>query len=461
MRTFRIAALFSGAVFSMSVLFFGGCAQETTPPEPEKPEPEDTSVYSVTLPEKERNLLADGGSFMLAPVVEVDEAVSEDAVCTFSVSDPAVVSVDQTGAVTAKGYGEATVTATYTAKSGKSASDTMTVKVFEDATAEEVNSFDEKYVNLYGRMDNGAGVVNIDNCGSGIEVAFYGTELKAKLTVTQPANGMKIFGRVFIDGEMQEFTPFVSGDSVTLAENLEEGIHIVALHKSSEIDEGRIAVNEFYAERFLRIPEKSDFKIEFIGDSITCGYGDLLRGAANISRNSDNSDACLSYAFLTGKRLGADFSIVSYSGICVKADRWGAGFSMTDLHTYTSLQTKTPYSYDADMDVVVLNLGTNDSSYILEINYGYKKQFPVDYKAFLTHLREVYPDAYIVCAYGMMGLGDEINKGITQAVEEMNDAKISYKTFQKNDAGVGGHPYLTAHEIYAKQLTEYINGLFQ
>ncbi len=450
MKVIKPFAFLLGVTLASSVLAAVACA----------PEQEDTAVYSVKLAETEICLLAgDEKAFPLTPTVKADGQELEGAVCSYSVSDPAVASVDEKGAVTAKAYGTATVTATYTAPSGSSASATAAVKVFGEATAEEVNSFDEKYVNLYGRMDNSAGTVNLDNVGSGIEVAFYGTELKAKLTVTQPTNGMRIFGHVFLDGEMQEFTPFVSGKSVVLAEGLEEGIHVAALHKSSEIDEGRIAVKEFYADRFLRIPEKSDLKMEFIGDSITCGYGDLERDGKGIVRSTENSDACLSYAFLTGQQLGADFSIISYSGICVKAFRWGGTLNMAELHTYTSLQTKTPYRYDADMDVVVLNLGTNDASYIKDVNPSYRRQFPVDYKDFLTHLREVYPDAYIVCAYGMMGTVTEVDDGIKQALEEMNDPKISYKTFVANTGGVNSHPYYTAHAIFAKQLTSYIREL--
>lgn len=466
MKLKKTLSLLLGVLFAACL--FCGCdktgdvSKNPETPTPETPDPpQDTTVYSVSL-EAEYFLLAgdeEAGRVTLSPVVKAGKTVLDNAVCAYSVEDDGIASVDEAGVVTAAAYGTTTVTATYTAESGKTAYAKAAVKVFTAATAEEVNSFDEKYVNLYGRMDNSEGVVNIDNCGSGIEVAFYGTELKAKLTVTQPTNGMKIFGHVFLDGEMQEFTPFVSGESVVLAEDLEEGVHVAALHKSSEINEGRIAVKQFYADRFLRIPEKSDFKMEFIGDSITCGYGDLLMGASGIVRNSENSDACLSYAFLTGKQLNADFSIISYSGIGVKADRWGAGFDMTDLHTYTSLQTKTPYRYDADMDVVVLNLGTNDASYIKDVQPSYRKQFPVDYKDFLTHLREIYPDAYIVCAYGMMGSFEAVDKGIKQAVEEMNDSKISYKKFTANTAGVNGHPYYTAHASYAKQLVAYIETL--
>lgn len=468
MKPQKLFALLLGAAISVSVFSFTACSPD--PPQPENPDsgnvvpeqPEDNNTYSVKL-EKQCYLIAgdeEAGSYPLSPVVRVNKTVAEGAVCSYSVSDPSVAEVSESGVVSARSYGAATVTATYTAESGKTASADVKVMVFEDAAAQEINSFDEKFVNLYGRIDVPEDGVDLDNVGAGIEIAFYGDTLKAKLEVDPPKNGMDLYGRVFVDGVMlDKFEPFRSGDEVTLAENLGMGAHTLAVHKSSEIDEGRLTVKEFYADRFLRIPEKSDLKMEFIGDSITCGYGNLIHGSAGVTRNSDNSDGCLSYAFLTGKELGADFSMVSYSGICVKADRWGAHLNMAQLHTYTSLQTKKPYSYDPEMNVVVLNLGTNDASYIQDVDVSYKNQFSADYKEFLTHLRDVYPRAYIVCCYGMMGLNDFVNDGIEKAIEDMNDTKISYKTFSKNDAGVNSHPYRAAHETYAKQLSAYIRGL--
>ena len=445
--------LFSAAFFALPLCACNGGEREEN-------ETGD-AAYSVELGGKTHDLLLGDealASFSLSPVAKKNGAAVEGASFTYTASDPAVATVSEEGLVTAVGGGTSTVNAAYYAGK-KTVSAKMTVRVFEEATAEEVNSFDEAYVNLYGRMENGEGVVNIDNVGSGIEVAFFGTELRAKLSVTPSASAPAPYGHVFIDGEAQEFAPFSSGDDVVLAEGLEEGIHTVAIHKSSEIDEGRLSVHAFYSDRFLAVPEKSDLKIEFVGDSITCGYGNLVMGNIGESRSISNSDACLGYAFLTGQALRADFSLISYSGICVKQFMWGGTLNMAELHTYTSLVTKTPYKYDSDMDVVVLNLGTNDGGYIdTHTTYGLN-DFPDDYREFLEHLRAVYPDAYIICAYGMMGTNSYVDRGIKMALEELNDSKISYKTFPQNSMGANTHPYRTAHATYAKTLTAYIEEL--
>ncbi len=442
-------ALMLGAAL-ISLLFCVSCA----PTEP-LPPAEDLSAYAVSFVQSSADLLVGHetlGTLSLAPAVTKDEAILPGASLTYVSQSPAVASVDEGGVVTAQAAGTAEITATYTAPSGKSASGSMTVRVFADATAEDVNSFEEEFVNLYGRMDNDkAGEVHIDNVGSGLEVAFYGTQLKAKLAVTAT-----LYGHVFLDGVMQEFVRFSSGE-VTLAANLKEGIHTVGVYKSSEINEGRLTIQALYADRFLQIPEKSDLKIEFIGDSITCGYGDLLPGGPDVTRSIENSDACVGYAFLTGRALGADFSLISYSGICVKKFMWGGTLNMEELHTYTSLQTKKLHTYDAAMDAVVLNLGTNDASYINTVDTAYGiRRFSEDYKQFVAHLREIYPQAHIVCIYGMMGRDNMVHSGIQKAVDELNDPKITYQTFPQSTSGVNGHPYLTAHALYAETLTAYL-----
>ncbi len=459
MKPSKIVSVLLGAAFGASFLLLSACG---SPPDPIVPD-------SVALPEETYVMLAGDpalGTYQLAPVAALHEKNLENAAFEYTVSDPEVASVDETGLVTALSAGRATVTATFVSEAEQKVSDSMTLTVYSDATSEEINSFGEEYVNLYGRMDNDtAGELHIDNVGSGVEVAFYGTELKADFTVTPPPYGQKMYGHIFIDGEMQPFAPIETGTGLVLATGLKAGIHTVGVYKSSEINEGRLTVRAFYADRFLKIPEKSDLKMEFIGDSITCGYGDLLyagfdENGNSILRSPANSDACAAYAFLTGKMLGADFDIISYSGICVSAFMWGGTLNMEELHTYASLNTKTPFRYKEDMDVVVLNLGTNDGSYIDREDHSYRKKFPTDYQNFLTHLRAIYPEAYIVCIYGMMGLNQNIHKGIQTAVEAMNDAKIVYTSkFAANTAAINNHPHMSAQKSYAETLTKFIQDL--
>ena len=66
------------------------------------------------------------------------------------------------------------------------------------------------------------------------------------------------------------------------------------------------------------LPEKSR-KIEFIGDSITCGYG--IEGVCNVDVfNTPQENPFKNYALRTAKALDADYQLVSWSGIGLISD---------------------------------------------------------------------------------------------------------------------------------------------
>ena len=455
----RISAIAVGTVLLSGVMVFGACTPNKGPAK----EPEDESVYSLTARTSSCALLVGDENYASAATAfraKKDGLPVDSPKLTYTVTDPTVAQVSADGVVTPKAYGKTEVVATY-----KTATARVPVYVYERTTAENVNSFDELYVNRYGRQYFTDGKLNVDHVSSGIEVAFLGDHLTVDVDVENDSDqwGKKfdVYVHVYIDGDTTgEFKKLTPG-TFTLAENLDEGIHTVRMLKASEGDRGKFTVKSFDAEEFLRIPEKSNLKMEFIGDSITAGYGNLAASSSDTWAIT-NSDGCSSYAALTGQLLGADFSVVALSGICLKSDRWGANINMTQLHSYVSYRNRVPYTYDADMNVVVLALGTNDAGCIESADIKYNSnQFRADYTDFLRHLRTIYPNAYVVCIFGMMRSASDsaVKKGIQKALEDVGDAKMSYKWFGQNGAGANGHPSARAHVQYANELTAYIQGL--
>lgn len=366
---------------------------------------------------------------------------------TFSVSDPSVAEVDNNGNLTAKAHG----TTTLTAECGDAAA-TAEVRVYVPATKEQVNSFDEKYIRRYGRQYVTEDGLNVDHVASGAELAFCGTRITAEIYSTAT-----IYARIYIDGEEGTFTEIKAGTNMyTLADNLKEGVHTVRILKSSEINDGKLILNNFSADMFLTPQAKPELKIEFIGDSITTGYGVLGdRG----DRTVKNSDACSSFAYLTAQKLNADYSCVALQGICVKAYMWQPNLNMADMYTYLSPLNRKPHEYEQDIDVIVLNLGTNDATYIGQ-NAAYAETFPSDYRNFLSQLRAAHSDALIVCTYGMMGVNPSVETGIKEAIRETDDEKIVYYPSPvQNTSGANGHPDAAAHAEMAEHLSEYISSL--
>ena len=463
----RISALAVSAALVLSMGLFGACSPDEEsdgPGDGPSNEPDGTAVYSLTARTEECALLVgdeDYASAATSFLAKKDGMKVDSPAIAYTVADPSIAQVSESGVVTAKAYGKTEVVATY-----KTATARVPVYVYERTAAENVNSFDEQYVNRYGRQYFTDGKLNVDHVSSGIEVAFLGDHLTVDVDVENDSDAWSkfdVYVHVYIDGDTTgEFKVLTQG-KYTLAEDLGEGIHTVRMLKASEGDRGKFTVNSFEAEEFLRIPEKSDLKIEFIGDSITAGYGNLAVPDATgkvPTWSVTNSDGCVSYAALTGQKLGADFSVVALSGICLKSDVWGANVNMTQLHSYISYRNRNPYTYDAEMDVVVLALGTNDSSAIASTEVDYNgNQFRLDYIEFLRHLRTIYPNAYVVCIYGMMGSNTAVKNGIQKAIETVDDAKMSYVAFTQNGAGSNGHPSAKAHAAYAEQLTAYVRSL--
>ena len=385
--------------------------------------------------------------FIEGVLVEGDELKWES-------SNPSVVSVEN-GFITAKENGAATITASCADAKVK---DTIQVSVVSKMSESVINSFDEQAINIYGRSYIQSGNLCLDHVASAVEVGVIGGRLLVELTSSQKSV-MKVF--INDDTEGTKIDIKAGTSRYLIAQNLENVYHKIRIVKATELQDATWQIHSFSATQFASVVEKSALKVEFIGDSITAGYGVL--GQPNMPKTVENSDGTSAYAYLTAQALGANYSIVAWSGICTKAYYWCKDIHMHDLYQYVSYKNKTEYTETEHPDVIVVNLGTNDAGY-LSGEYGgaaYGEQFPTDYKGFLQMLRMKHPNAYIICLYGMLGKNGVIDSGIQTAIEKMNDAKIVYNpfTFSADASGAAGHPSATAQKDWATALTKYISSL--
>ncbi len=374
-----------------------------------------------------------------------------DATLSWQSSNAAVATVEN-GLITAVGSGKAEIAVSY-----EGVTQTMDVTAVVEISAEQVNTFDEKYVNVYGRSYITSGDLGLDHAANGVEIGVVGDTLK--VTMYSQADG---YMRVFSDGIVSGGSRMAvsKGSHEYVFDNLGEGLHVVRIVKCTEEQQNaNWDVKSFTAEKFFAVPEKSGLKIEFIGDSITAGHGAIGYGD---EQTIQNSDATKAYAYLTAHELRADYSVIAASGICTEAYHWLKSLNMKTLYNQISSSNTKPYAFDFDADVVVVNLGTNEASYIQTMEGGaYGEQFPTDYQEFLEVVREKNPDAYIICLYGMGEKNYAIHAGIQKAVEAMRDEKIAYNPFviEGNGAGGNGHPNSAAHKKWAEDLTAYIQTL--
>ena len=313
-----------------------------------------------------------------------------------------------------------------------------------------------------------------------IVAAFEGTSLKM---MAKPQSG---YFMTQID-KAEPFKVAFTGkkDSVvTLATALPEGRHLVRL---MYVIEGYEFYPEFWGfvldkgRQLVDAPALPSRKLEFIGNSITCGYGNEgLNKREGFDYATENH--YYSYASITARNLNAQHWVVARSGIGAYRNYDGPKTgnpesNMLVQYEYIGYAWKPELRQEASFlreswdfgryqpDVICINLGTNDTS---TNNYDLKllKQ---NYKKLLQLVRQHNPKAKIVFLSGSMLYEKEL-KEVKQLLDEVaTEAKKAgdkevYRFDMEpiNDEKLYGndwHPNVYMDEKMAGELTAYLRKL--
>ena len=250
---------------------------------------------------------------------------------------------------------------------------------------------------------------------------------------------------------------------------------VIKVIKLSEVNFGTAGLKSLEIDGSL-VQAKSienSKKIEFIGDSITCGYG--IEGVwEKDSFTTQQERADKSYAFLTAKKLNAAFNCVSWSGIGIISNYVDETVNIPNnavlmpiIWPYTdkSLSLRLgiePEVWDSSKfspDIVVINLGTNDSSFVRQVEER-RLAFVSGYRQLLEAVHRRSPNAKICCCLGVMGqlLCDSIEEAISLFLNEFKNTQIKFVKFpvQDDNDGIAAdwHPSATTHQKMAAQLSE-------
>ncbi|MGJ8692509.1 MAG: GDSL-type esterase/lipase family protein [Thalassotalea sp.] len=218
--------------------------------------------------------------------------------------------------------------------------------------------------------------------------------------------------------------------------------------------------------KLLAKPKARIRKIAFFGDSITTGMG-------NEAADNDKDDVVAdknhywSYAPITARNLDAEFHTVSSSGIGFMVSWFD--HIMPQVYDQVSGVGNNDSKWDFTRwqpDVVVVNLGQNDSGLIdrqKRLQPAPSQRDIINaYKDFILSLKKVYPDAQFVSVLGSMDVTSPNNKHwlayIQTALDEINQsdkqANIDLITF--DFTGYYAHPRVHQHLNNAKKLTAYL-----
>ncbi|MBO5797755.1 MAG: NAD-binding protein, partial [Clostridia bacterium] len=315
---------------------------------------------------------------------------------------------------------------------------------------DKVTTFGRTYV-------KGNGILFFYWTNSGMSFRFNGTGATATLTASNTAENMRGYLNVYVDGAFapsQTICLDKTTGTYTLAEGLPAGEHTIELRKRNEAIYGgsaTIGIKELsiVGGQLLPPPEAPARQIEFIGDSITSGFGNLVTDGSG-DYKSPTVEGTMTYAVLAAKQLGANAQVLSRSGIhyCHSPKADGSKVdSFYDHYTKTaSLPGNVLEGGEWDFaqnpsDVVVINLGTND------VGAGRTNaQYTSDAVDFIKLVRSKNPNAVIIWTYGLMG--NSIQPALEAAVKQVNDegdSKVFYLPLANyisttEGQGTHGHP---------------------
>lgn len=256
------------------------------------------------------------------------------------------------------------------------------------------------------------------------------------------------------------------------------GIHMI---KFSEAAFGTLGIKNLMVEENAAIsplPLK-EHRIEYIGDSITCGYGvEGVLEKDEFTTSQENPQKSLSLK--SAKRLDVDYQLVSWSGIGIitdyippEVDEPLTDVLIQEIYPYVDKKLderlkNDPISWEFNQfvpEVVVLNIGTNDASYTRE-KEDREAWYAREMKKFIFEIHEKNPEAQIVFVYGVMD--HTLCKTIEQLVDEIQkegNEWIHYVELpeQLDSDGIGcdWHPNEITHEKCGKIVADYISQLMK
>ncbi len=142
--------------------------------------------------------------------------------------------------------------------------------------------------------------------------------------------------------------------------------HTLRIYKSTEASNGAIAFGGVKCIGLMELSSLPERKIEFIGNSITCGMGiEWKEIPCHTGAWYDQHNAYFAYGPLAAKELGAQFMLSSVSGIGIYRNWNSPGPAMPEVYENKYLNTDNSKPWDFTTytpDLVSICLGTNDFS---------------------------------------------------------------------------------------------------
>lgn len=307
------------------------------------------------------------------------------------------------------------------------------------------------------------GSVSFDWVGTYFETRFTGGLVDIMLS----EKGTSYYN-VFVDGELHRVVKACGQDTlINFVSGVSKKWHSLCIQKRTEGEFGRTTIHGFRLASSGSLqaePRTRKRHIEFIGNSLTCGFGTEGKDK-NEPFKLETENCNYSFSTIIPRYFDADYTLIAHSGRGVVRN-YGDSVRVSAI----TMKDKMLQTFDEDTlsrwdfsvyspDLVVINLGSNDFS---TEPHPYKSEFIKAYMEMFGQLRKGYGDIPILCIYSCT-VSAPVYSFYEAAVEAMHDDKIYLLPLKKDmlntttDLGAVWHPSYKGHQKMAMQLIPYIS----
>ncbi len=265
-----------------------------------------------------------------------------------------------------------------------------------------------------------------------------------------------------IDGSESRIRTRAARDTIIIRPDKAKTLHTLTICKNTEANIGYLELVGFRCEKLVKPDPLPERKIEWIGNSITCGTGsDTTDIPCGTGMWQDQHNAWMSYGAVASRHLQAQFHLSAVSGIGLMHSCCSMNILMPEVFDKISMRDDS-IEWDFKRyrpELVAVCLGQNDG-------LQDSAEFCSRYISFLKQLREYYPDAALLLLSSPMA-DDQLRSfmrntiiSVKEIMNEQGDARVYSHIFNKQySGGCDSHPSLYEHQLIAAELGQLIGGI--
>lgn len=283
--------------------------------------------------------------------------------------------------------------------------------------------------------------------GTTIKGSFIGSNISIDIEVPE-----ELYFSITIDGKVDrhKFSPKIT--NYRLASDLESVEHKFTITLCHEV-RSKIYLKSVSTDGEFTTFDEDRLKIEFIGDSLTVGYGNM---SPDISWDRKDcytyyTDHTKGYAHLTAKHFNADAMITAFSGkgLLLNYNNDEPGINVPYYYdSIHPLKDSPKWEHGKYVpDITVINLGTNDFSNEIDL-----VQWEKVYVDFIERVRGNYKNTKIVLI-SPNGIAEEVIRNISKKYS------CSFYKYNVEYSALDTHPNSSEHLEISKGLIKIISDL--